>query len=201
MEQTMVTVQRLRALAWTAVLGVALVACQTAVRPPGFQPISFADKPPLNLDVGRVDVVRVYVPPGKSPNVEHEFPVDLMVSAERWARDRLRPVGVGGQARFIIKQASVVEVPLARSSGIRGALTTEQSERYDGVMEIEIEVIHNDGRRGMVASRTNRSRTVPENVSLQERETVWYQMTETMMRELDASLERQMREHLASLLR
>lgn len=193
--------RQIRTFAWIAILGASLAACQTAVNPPGFQPVSFADKPLINLDVGRVDVVRMYVPPGKAPNVEHLFPVDLMVSAERWARDRLRPVGVGGQARVIVKEASVVEVPLQRTSGVRGALTTDQSERYDGVMEIEIEVVHNDGRRGSVASRTNRSRTVPENVSLQERETVWYQMTETMMRELDAALERQMRDHLASLLR
>jgi hypothetical protein len=195
----MITVRQLRTFAWIAAVGLA-AACQP-VKPPGFQPISFADKPTISLDVGRVDVVRQYVPPGKAPNVEHLFPVDLMVSAERWARDRLRPVGVGGLARVIIKEASVTEVQLPRTTGIRGALTTDQSERYDGVMELEVEVVHNDGRRGSVASRTNRSRTVPENVSLQERETVWYQMTETMMRELDSALERQMRDHLASLLR
>jgi hypothetical protein len=194
-------VRTLRTLVAMALIGVALAACQTAAVPPGFAPISFADKPPINLDVGRVDVVRVYVPPGKSPNVEHEFPVDLIVTAERWARDRLRPVGVGGQARVIVKQASVVEVALPRSTGIRGALTTDQSERYDAVMELEIEVVHGDGRRGVVSSRTARSRTVPESVSLQERDTVWYQMTETMIRELDAALESQIREHLRGLVR
>jgi hypothetical protein len=197
----MTTVRTLRTLVGMAVVGIALAACQTAVSPPAFAPISFADKPPINLDVGRIDVVRMYVPPGKSPNVEHEFPVDLIVTTERWARDRLRPVGVGGQARVIVKQASVVEVPLPKSTGIRGALTTDQSERYDAVMEIEIEIVHNDGRRGVVSARTNRSRTVPESVSLQERDTVWYQMTETMIRDLDATLESQIRENLRSLVR
>jgi hypothetical protein len=124
-----------------------------------------------------------------------------LLSVERWARERLRPVGAGGVARVVIKQASVVEVPLQRTTGVRGALTTDQTERYDGVMEVEVEVTQSDGRRGLVASRTTRSRTVPENVSLHERETVWYQMTEVMMREIDASLERQMREHLGAFIR
>jgi hypothetical protein len=184
-----------------AVLAVALTACDTTVKGPNFPPISFADKPQIALDVGRVDVVRAYVPPGAPPNVEHLFPVDPLLSVERWARERLRPVGAGGVAKVVIKQASVVEVPLQRTTGVRGALTTDQTERYDGVMEVEVEVTHSDGRRGLVASRTTRSRTVPENVSLHERETVWYQMTEVMMREIDASLERQMREHLGAFIR
>jgi hypothetical protein len=191
----------LRTLIVVMLAGLAITACRSTVVPPGFQPISFADKPPINLDVGRIDVVRMYVPPGRPPNVEHLFPVDLSLQAERWARDRLRPVGVGGQARVIVKQASVVEVPLQRTTGVRGALTTDQSERYDATMEIEVEVVHADGRRGVVSSRTNQSRSVSESVSVQQRETVWYELTEKMIRELDVSLEGQMRDHLRSLIR
>jgi hypothetical protein len=43
----------------------------------------------------------------------------------------------------------------------------------------------------MVSSRAQRSRTVPEDVTLNDREKVWFEMTEALMNDLNASLERQ----------
>jgi hypothetical protein len=52
-----------------------------------------------------------------------------------------------------------------------------------------------------VSSRTSRSRSVPENASLNDREKVWFEMTEAMMNDINGSLERQIREHLGAFLR
>jgi hypothetical protein len=183
-----------------AVLVVA--ACETAPPRPRYPDISYVHLSKIRLDVARIDVVREYVSPGHPPNVEHLFPLRPADVAERWARDRLEAGGADGSARVAIKQASVVEVPLPRTGGIQGAFTTEQSERYDGVIEMSLEVARpSDGRRGEVSSRASRSRSVPENASLNDREKVWFEMTEAMMNDVNGSLERQIREHLGAFVR
>ena len=182
-----------------ALMGVA--ACETTVPRSGFPELAYSHLPPINLAVSRVDVVQEYRAPGNKPNVEHLFPVVPALVAERWARDRLKPVGADGIARVTVKNASVVEVPLERTSGIRGMLTTDQAERYDGAIEIAIEIVAPDGRvAGSVASRAERRRTVPEDITLLEREKVWFEMTEAMMNDLNASLERQIRDNLSRWL-
>ena len=50
-------------------------------------------------------------------------------------------------------------------------------------------------------SRAERSRTVAEDVSLIDREKVWFEMTEAMMNDLNASLQRQINEHLRAFVR
>lgn len=181
-----------------AVIG--LVACELTAERPRYPEISFAHLPPIRLDVARVDVVSEYASPAKPPNVEHLFPAPPASVAERWGRERVRAAGTDGTARVVIKRASVVEVPLKQSGGVRGALTIEQSERYDMDVEVAVEV-ERGGSTAMVSSRARRSRTVPEDISLNDRETVWFEMTEAVMNDLNASLEAEIREGMTQYLR
>src|SRR3546814_13320121 len=111
-------------------------------------------------------------------------------AAVRWAQDRLVASGDRLTFRYIVREASVVEIPLPVSGGITGMLTTDQSERYEARIVVEMQVL--DGRqiRGSAKSDARRSVTVAEDSSLNEREGVWYRRTEDSMRELD-----QQREH------
>ncbi len=93
--------------------------------------IAFAQVAPIKLDVREIEVERAYQPPHAAPNVEHLFAVPPAAAATLWAVDRLVAVGPLGRARFIVREASVVEIPLEQSGGLTGAFTTEQSERYD----------------------------------------------------------------------
>lgn len=179
-------------------LGV--TACEFQVARPKYAELSYSHLPPINLAVGKIETVTEYVAPTKPPNVEHLFPVRPSAAAERWGRDRLRAVGVKGTARVIVKHASVVEVPLKVKTGLRGMVTKDQSERYDAVLEIAIE-IDGDRGKGSVSSRTQRSRTVPEGITLNQREKVWFEMTEAMMRDLNAALERELNRNMRGYVR
>jgi hypothetical protein len=180
-----------------AVLALGLAGCATEVEKPGFPQISFAHLPPIDLAVARVEVENRYLPPAARPNVEHEFPVSPAATALNWGRDRLKAVGSAGVARVIVRRASVVEVPLPRSTGVKGVFTRDQSERYDAVIEMQIEIRDATGEiRVRVESTAKRSRSVSENISLVEREKVWFQMTEAMMADLNTSLENQIRIHM-----
>src|SRR3546814_19437156 len=73
-------------------------------------------------------------------------------------------------------------------------LTTDQSERYEARIVVEMQVL--DGRQiqGSAKAEARRSVTVAEDSSLNEREEVWYRLTEDTMRDLDQQLEQTIRE-------
>ena len=179
-----------------------LTGCATEVQKPGFSQISFAHLQPISLNVARIEVENRYVSPATRPNVEHEFPVSPAAVASNWGRDRLRAVGQSGVARVVVLRASVVEDPLKRTTGVTGAFTRDQSERYDAIIDMMVELRDAAGNVRVTAESTaKRSRSVSENVSLIEREKIWFEMTETMMSDLNTALENQVRMHMKEWIR
>lgn len=189
-----------------AALGAALLwlgACATPPPPrPEYPPIAFEDRPQIQLKVGEVEVELAYRAPEAPPNVDHLFPVRLADSAQRWPRDRLAAAGTGFRALFTIRDASVVAVPLKQTGGVTGLLTKEQSERYDARLAVEL-VILDTQLRPVAAARAEavRSRTVPEDITLTARDQVWYEMTRTLMAELDTQLEKTIKTSLSPYVR
>ncbi len=179
-----------------------VAGCTTEVARPGFPQISFAHLQPISLNVARIEVENRYVSPATRPNVEHEFPVSPAASASNWGRDRLRAVGQTGVARVIVRRASVIEVPLKRSTGVSGAFTRDQAERYDAIIDMKVELRDAEGNVRVTAESTaKRSQSVSENISLNDREKVWFALTEAMMADLNTSLENQIRIHMKEWIR
>ena len=179
-----------------------LAGCATEVQKPGFSQISFAHLQPINLNVARIEVENRYVSPATRPNVEHEFPVIPAAVASNWGRDRLRAVGASGVARVIVRRASVIEVPLKRTTGVTGAFTRDQSERYEAVIDMMVELRDATGNIRVTAESTaKRSRSVSENISLNDREKIWFEMTESMMADLNTALDNQIRIHMEEWVR
>jgi hypothetical protein len=159
-----------------------------------FAQMTYGHLPKINLDVGEIQIEQAYVTPGQAPNVDHLFPVQPKDAAVRWAQDRLAARGDRLTFRYIVRQASAIETPLPSSGGLTGMLTTEQSERYEVHLVVEMQVL--DGRQiqGTGRAEARRSVTVAEDSSLAEREDVWYRLTEDAMRDLDQQLEKTIRE-------
>lgn len=179
-----------------------LAGCATEVEKPGFSQISFAHLQPISLNVARIEVENRYVSPATRPNVEHEFPVSPAAVASNWGRDRLRAVGSSGVARVIVRRASVVEVPLKRTTGVTGAFTRDQSERYDAIIDMRVEISDGTGsERASAESTAKLSRSVSENISLNDREKIWFEMTEEMMGDLNTALDNQIRIHMKKWIR
>ena len=181
---------------------VAVSACETPTPTPKYPEITFRHLDPIRLDVAEVEYVQAYAPPQKAPNVEHLFPVRLSTVARRWAGERIVATGVTRVARVTLVNAAVVETALVKKTGIEGAFTTDQSERYDGAVEMRIEIVDSRGAvEAQARAVANRSRTVPEDITLNERDQVWFEMTEAMMRDLDRELELTILRHLAKFVR
>ncbi len=181
---------------------VILASCETTLPLNEFPELRYNHLAPIRLDAVRIEVVEQYKSTGARPYVEHEFPRRPAAVAARWATDRLKAVGTGNVVRAIILKGSVVEVPLARTGGVKGVFTIDQSEQYDGTLSVRIEIIGPGGRQlAYVISQATLSRSVPEDITLAGREKVWFRMTEAMMNDLNLSLESQIRQHFKSWLR
>lgn len=158
--------------------------------PPDLPDLAFGRLGVIRFDVLTLQIVDSWQPPARPPNVEHLFPLPPALAAERWAKDRLRAAGPAGVARFEILQAGVVEEP------------HEGSDRYDAILEVRLQLSSGDGKRtGEISARASRSRTIERDASLDERERIWFEITEALMRDLDAELERQIARHLQGFLR
>ncbi len=184
-------------------LAVAILAsCETTLPLNEFPELQYDHLAPIRLDAVRIELVEQYKSIGARPYVEHEFPHRPATIAARWATDRLKAVGTANVVRVTILKGSVVEVPLARTTGVKGMFTIDQSEQYDGTLAVRIEIIGPSKRQlAYVTSQATVSRSVPEDITLADREKVWFRMTEAMMNDLNLSLERQIKQHFKSWLR
>lgn len=174
-------------------LGGVLTACAVDDPRNEFADLTYSHLGEIRLDVGDVRIEQAYIMPGKDPNVEHRFPVRPHDAAARWAQDRLEAEGDRLVFRYIVREASVTETALATQSGVRGLLTTDQSERYEARIVVDMQIL--DGRQVQATANAEarRSITVPEDISLKEREQVWYKLTEDTMQDLNTQLEETVR--------
>ncbi|MEE2654548.1 MAG: hypothetical protein VX434_02230 [Pseudomonadota bacterium] len=179
-----------------------LLACEAIEKTKIFPELRYTHLPVISLAVSKIDVKTKYQSAFKKPNVETEFPILPATVVSNWFKDRLSAVGGSAVIRATVTDASVIEVPLKRSGGIRGVFTKDQSERYDAVLSAKIEIFDSEGvLRGTVSSKAKRSQTVSEDVTLAEREIIWFRMLEFMMNDLNRSLESQIRKYFQKWLR
>ena len=171
------------------VLAFGLAACETQPVPQ-FRELTFSQLEPIRLAVDNVEVIDAYRSPLRDPNVEHRFPTAPAAAARRWAEDRLIATGGGARAVYTIIDASVIESPLEPTGGVKGIFTRDQSERYDAILQVKIDVFDDTGGSRATTTVTAReSRTVREDATLNEREQVWFDMTEALMDALNGQLE------------
>ncbi len=173
--------------------GLLLAAC-SSVNPPmqRFPDISFANLPPFQLDLGRVEVVSQYQPPAQAPHIETDMPVSPENALKRWVQDRLKPVGRGGVLRVLIKNAAATETPLKTEQGMKSVFEKQQVARVDMAVEVALQIL--DEHQFVVTEVTGkveRSRTEPEGMKLNERDKLLYDMVDDLIRSFNSEVDPQ----------
>jgi hypothetical protein len=182
----------------------ALSACDTPPTREPFPKLTYAHLPAYRLEVARVDLVEAYHPPMTPPNVDQQFPVSPAATAMQWGRDRLKAAGGSPRAVYTVLRADAIETHLAGDpgSGLFGDFTIPQSERYDLNIAVRLQIVDPTGRvRATVDATAVRSRTVAADATLNDRERVWFDMTEQAMIDLNASLEKSIPLYIGPYLR
>ena len=170
-----------------AILAVTVLSgCVPAPPNPTYPEITFQHLNPLRLNVSEIKVVNDFVPPLKLPHVEHELPVKIDQSVQNWVRDRLVAVGnTGAVATVTIKDASAVEKPLEKGSGLKGLVTKDQSELYEFHVLVELKITEISGSSGFVTAEATRTKSVPEGITLNQREKTYFIQVEALMQAFD----------------
>lgn len=188
---------KLFAIATLALGTLALGGCASNVELPTYADITFKSSSPIPLAIGSVSSEIAYVDPLTTPHVGHEFPVSLPETAARWAQDRIQPVASGGTFSLIVLEASAVEAELETKKGITGLVTDDQAQLYTATVSATLKA---EDASGLNAAETtvkvSRSRSVPEGASFNERERIWYQLSEEVMADYNTALEQAVQTHM-----
>ncbi len=160
-----------------------LAACTQAPVIP-YEPLDVSG-PPYRLNVASVNVVKDYISPKRLPNVEHLADVSPAQAVKKWAAERLIAGGSINTLEVDVKDASILRKDLPKkTSGIEGAFTTEQTEEYDGSLEVEIK-IYNAGSVLPVAHLSvaaHQVMTLPDDAAPIDREHLYHRMTVELMK-------------------
>ena len=190
-------------LAAAALLAVAVivVGCEVPLQSRDSAPPSFAHLPPLVFDLERIEVGERGAAPHPS-DVDHLFPTPPAIGARIWAEDRLRASGHVGVLRVTIEEASARATPLATNKNLEGLLTEEQAERIDLRLRVTIDAIDESGQvNGSATATAVRSRTLPEGITLAERERHYDEIVAALLYDYNASQEAAIRKYLGLYLR
>jgi len=194
--------RRLFLATFSLFLLVPLAGCNMPPRRESFADLTFQHMPPIRLDVARIEVVEAYRRSADPNRIENEFPTHPGVGAGRWGRDRLQAVGADGLARFTVMEASVVATSLPRTTGLAGAFTQDQSDRYDALLQVRLEVNNRAGTQsGVITTEARDSATATEDMTLNQREQLWFAMTQRLLDTLNTELEKQINAHFGMFLR
>jgi hypothetical protein len=188
-------------LAGVGLAGAGLAGCQVHPGAPRRDDPSFQNLPRLRLDVAQVRIEERNRPTGRT--VDDQLPLSTTQAARLWANQRLEAVGRSGVAVFAIHEAQVRETELARTtSGIRGAFTKEQTHKYDGVLDVTLEIRDAAGvRLSAAAARVTRSNTLREDMSLAQRDRLIADLVAGLVTDMNGQLETAMRQYLGPTLR
>ena len=182
----------------------ALVAagCETAPpRQPESAPLSFAHLPPMVFDLGRIEVVERPAAPDPA-DAGHLLLTAPAAAARLWAEERLRASGSEGLLRVTIEEASARTVALATNTEFEDLFKEEQAERLDLHLRVTIAAIDASGEvRGHATADARRSRTLPEGITLAERERLYDEVSRALLDDYNASQEQAIRQYLHLYLR
>jgi hypothetical protein len=182
-----------------AILALALVSCDTPPKRQSFPEITFQHLQPFRLDVANVRIVDAYQPdPGA--DIGSQFPEAPDAVARQWAEDRLIAVGQQGEAIYTILLAKATQTPLRRSQGMSAMTHKDQSDRYDLAITVNLEV-RSGGKSGALTAQAARSQTVIEDMTLNQREAVLFNLLDVTMKDVNAQMEKLVPHYLGGFLR
>lgn len=190
-------------LSLLAVIG--LVACTTPPAPQ-YPELTYNHMPKISLGVAKIEIVSANSTATSTAagvkHVESQMPMSPEAAMRNWARDRLQADGVSGVAKFVIETASVTETDLKKTPGFKGLVTKDQSHRYDSKIRATLKL---EGvprvTQAYAQAEVSRSQSIAEDATINEREQLWFNLTEATMKDFDPIMSQSIRKHLADFVR
>ena len=105
----------------------------------------------------------------------------------------------GGEHRAVlaIREGSIVETALKKTTGLKGLVTIDQAERYDARLAARLDILDAANRRvGEAQAEATRYMTIAEDASPNDRQTLWYALVRDTVTDfagaMEASIQREL---------
>ena len=183
---------------------LSISGCSTSIPNQASPKLTYSHMPPLNFAVETVEIKNRYKAPNDPAYIENGLSTSPASAIRTWAKERLKPVGnVGsGKLLIVINQASVRKYDLKLDTSFKGTFTKQQSNRYDVKIDVALELFDSNGKKvGFSAAQATRSTSTLEDISLNERDRRWLEMTEKIMEDFNREIEANIRQYLVAWLR
>lgn len=156
------------------ILPLTLAACGEPEQT--YAPLSFSDLPPIQLKVDSIDVEQEFFPSGVDPDVSKFDPEPPVEALKAMAKDRLQTLGTSNKAVFAIHNASL----------------TRLGDTITGSMDVTLTILDDNGnQQGYAEARVTGKRTSEDHL----RQTL-YDLTQSMMNDMNVEFEYQIRHNL-----
>lgn len=183
-----------------AILGltVAVAACSGPMEKSILPEITFTDQPKITFAASSVETILEYQPTAQPPHIELAIPQPPASVATRWTRDRIAlDNSQQNRVTVVIKKASVTEVDLKKTPGLRGSFTEDQIARFDTEVELAVEVRDTRGFRvGEASASARRSNSMSEKATLNDRDRLIHALVRETMMDVNRELERNIRQYM-----
>lgn len=196
---------RTRLASLLAVLGLSLAvaACSTPLEKSILPEITFEGQPKLIFAASSVETILEYQPTAQPPHIELAIPQPPASVATRWTRDRIAlDNSQQNRVTVVVRKASVTEVDLKKTPGLRGSFTEDQIARFDTEVEMAVEVRDARGFRvGEAQASARRSNSMSEKATLNDRDRLIHALVRETMMDVNRELERNIRQYMPLYVR
>jgi hypothetical protein len=148
---------------------------------PVFEPLRYNYLPPIQLNVASIAVEQRFVPSGVAPDGSDRDPVPPIEALTAMAHDRLQAFGTSNKAVFAILNASL----------------TQENDVILGSLAVSLTVMDDSGTQLGYAEARVQSR---HSGRIDNLRAVLYEMTKSMMADMNIEFEYQIRRSLKDLL-
>lgn len=157
-------------------LPLVFAACSEDAEPV-FEPLRYNYLPPIQLSVVSIAIEQRFVPAGVPPDVSSQDPEPPVEALKAMANDRLQAFGTANKAVFAILDASL----------------TRESDVVIGTMAVSLTIFDDSGTQlGFAEARVESRHSGPVKGLRQ----VLYEMTKSMMSDMNVEFEFQIRHNL-----
>jgi hypothetical protein len=178
-----------------------LAACS---QPASLQPVqlNFSGSA-YRLNVAEIAIAEEYVSSHHLPHVEYASEVLPADTIKKWIESRLNTAGSANQLEVVIKDASIIkkDVPKAKS-GLEGFFTKEQTEEYEGRMEVSLKIYSEKSTLPVAHTEAivHQLLSLREDATAFDRKNLYNQMTTDLIQALDRELSNNIQRYFSNYL-
>ncbi|MEJ0063255.1 MAG: hypothetical protein WDO70_08650 [Alphaproteobacteria bacterium] len=177
---------------------IAVAACtsEAPTRPIGPFTLDYSKLGKITFAVEKMEFMNRVTPSVDAAYFEN-FKPQFTDVVYRWGVDRLQAGGGKGRAILVIHDANITREKMHRSTGVNSWFTREQSEKWSAQVAADIRVEGAAGNfNGSATAKASRFTTLLEDATEAEKQGAYRKMITGLMDDLNAELERSIREHL-----